>query len=433
MTMAETKVSMQQRLKVIAGFSLENTGPGTPAGKYLRCFWQPVYHCSDLKPGRPVPLRIMSEDFTLYRGESGKVHLIDPRCPHRGTRLHTGRVEGDDLRCFYHGWKFGPDGQCLEQPAEESFFAKNVCIRSWPTREYLGLIFAYLGEGEPAELPTYATFENFRGLVEIDSYLRECNYFQNVENSLDMSHVGFVHGDNRASFNGIGLGRALDAKESDWGVTYTFRRPDGRQRVQQFGMPSVFYMTALPTEAEVEWQESLFWWVPIDDERHMQFSLHRLPLEGEAAARFKARRAERRSRIDLAHQDLCAAILAGTLNLLDVDRNRVDLVRLQDDIAQVGQGVFAGENPEKLGRADVGVSAIRRLWRREVTAMVEGQPLKVWRRPAELVPGAWRLGEEGEAALATMNDGAHAEIVDVRPFVEVDYQLRGLHGAARRA
>lgn len=428
--MAESKVSTQQRLKVVAGASVENTGPATPAGRYLRRFWQPVYHSVDLQPGRPVPLRIMSEDFTLYRGEGGAVHLVEARCPHRGTRLSTGRVEGEDLRCFYHGWKFRADGQCIEQPAEESFFASNVCIRTWPTQEYLGLVFAYLGEGAPPELPQYPTFERFRGLVEIDSYLRECNYFQNVENALDMSHVGFVHGDNRAAFSGIGLGRALEAEESDWGVSYTFRRADGRKRVQQFGMPNVFYMTALPTEADAEWQESLFWWVPIDDERHMQFSLHRLPLEGEAARRFRERRLARRSQIDLAHQEVCAAILAGTASLQDVERSRVDLVRLQDDIAQVGQGTFASHNAEKLGRADVGVMAIRRLWRRELTAMVEGQALKDWRRPPNLVPRAWRLAEEGDAALATLHDDARAEIVDIRPFVEVDYQLKRLHGAA---
>jgi len=346
--MAESKVSAQQRLKVVAGASFEQTGPGTPAGKYLRRFWQPVYHSVDLKPGRPVSLRIMGEDFTLYRGESGgsggAVHLVAPRCPHRGTRLAAGRVEGEDLRCFYHGWKFRADGQCIEQPAEESFFAKNVCIRTWPVREYLGLVFAYLGEGAPPELPQYPAFEHFDGLVEIDSYLRECNYFQNVENSLDMSHVGFVHGDNVASFAGIGLGRALEAEESDWGVSYTFRRPDGRSRVQQFGMPNAFYLTALPTESDAGWQESLFWWVPIDDERHVQFTVHRLPLSGDAAKRFSERRAARRAQVDLAHQELAAQILAGTLHLQDVDAKRVDLVRLQDDIAQVGQGIFASHN-----------------------------------------------------------------------------------------
>jgi 5,5'-dehydrodivanillate O-demethylase oxygenase subunit len=212
-------------------------------------------------------------------------------------------------------------------------------------------------------------------------------------------------------------------------VSYSFARPDGRRRVQQFGMPNVFYMTALPTEADVEWQESLFWWVPIDDERHMQFSLHRVPLQGEAAEQFKARRAAQRSSIDLAHQQLCAEILAGRMSLRDVDRKRVDLVRLQDDIAQVGQGIFAGRNPERLGRGDVGVTAIRRLWQRELSALLEGQALKDRKRPLDLVPRAWRtLADDGEAALAVMDEQACAQIIDIRPYVEVRYQLDRLHG-----
>lgn len=431
--MSEAKV-VHQPLKMLGKYSCENTAPHTPAGKYLRRFWQPVYHCVDLLPARPVPLRIMGEDFTLYRGESGGITLMEARCPHRGTRLHTGWVEGESLRCFYHGWKYGPDGQCVEQPAEESAFKDKVRVRTWPTREYLGLVFAYLGEGEPPAFPTFPTFERFNGLVEVDSYARECNYFQNVENALDMSHVGFVHGDNRASFSGIGLGRKLEATESEWGVSYAFERPDGRRRVQQFGMPNVFYMTALPTESDIDWQESLFWWVPVDDERHIQFSVHRVPVAGEAAERFKARRIERRSKIDTAHQDVCTEILEGRMRLQDVDRERVDLVRLQDDIAQVGQGVFASEQPERLGRADVGVAAIRKLWRREVRALMDGGPLKNWQRPVELVPRAWAtLAEQGDAALATTEDNAVAEVIDVRPYVEQEYQLACLHGGKRNA
>ena len=108
-------------------------------------------------------------------------------------------------------------------------------------REYLGLVFAFLGEGAPPEFPLHPEFEHFDGMVEIDSYSRDCNYFQNLENALDMSHIGFVHADNTAVFKGVGLGRALDAEESDWGVTYGFTRPDGQRRVQQFGMPNIFY------------------------------------------------------------------------------------------------------------------------------------------------------------------------------------------------
>ena len=404
------------------------TGPGTPAGRYLRQFWQPVYHSVDLKPGRPVTIRIMSQDFTLYRGESGAAHLVDARCPHRGTQLSSGWIEGDDLRCFYHGWKFSSDGACIEQPAEENSFCHKVSIQSYPVREYLGLVFAFLGTGTPIEFPLHPEFEKFDGVVEIDSYSRDCNYFQNLENALDMSHIGFVHADNVAVFKGVGLGRALDAEESAWGVTYGFTRPDGQRRVQQFGMPNIFYMTALPTDPDIGWQESMFWWVPIDDTRHMQFSVHRVPAQGEVAARIHARRQARRSEIEIPHQQLALDILEGRAAMHDVDKKKVDLVRLQDDVAQVGQGLIADRDGERLGRADVGVIAIRRLWARELALFMEGRPTKHWQRDGQLVPRAWglagnpaRIGGEGAGGNKV------AEVVDIRPYVEIDVQLKALH------
>ena len=139
------------------------TAPDTPAGQYLRKFWQPVYHSVDLLAGRPVPLQILNESFTLYRGSSGQVFIIDHRCPHRGLQLSTGWVEGDDLRCFYHGWKFAGDGKCIEQPVEANAFCDKVKLRSYPTREYLGLIFGYFGEGEPPPFSLYPQFEHFDG------------------------------------------------------------------------------------------------------------------------------------------------------------------------------------------------------------------------------------------------------------------------------
>lgn len=410
---------------------LLETGPGTQAGRFLRAFWQPVYHGVDLATGRTAQLRIMGEDFVLYRGEGGAPHLIEPYCPHRGTLLSTGWVEGDCLRCFYHGWMFDGAGQCVEQPAEDSEFAHKVRIRSYPVKEYLGLIFAFLGEGEPPDFPRYPEFENFDGLLEIDSYSRDCNYFQNLENALDMSHVGFVHGDNRASFSGIGRGRDLAAAESDWGVTYSFTRADGQKRVQQFGMPNIFYMSALPTDPDIGWQESLFWWVPVHDTQHMQFSLHRVPVGGAAAARIKTRRQKRRKEIDLAHQDVCRDVLAGRVRIQDLDPNRVDLVRLQDDVAQLGQGVVARRDRERLGRADVGVIEIRKLWRREVDAMESGGSLKKWSRPAGLRPRVWALSDDAGAS-GVGADGTKvsttAETVDVRPHIEIARQLDLLHG-----
>jgi len=410
------------------------TGPDTPAGRYLRRFWQPVYHSGDLVANRPVPLRIMSQGYTLYRGASGRATLMDERCPHRGAQLSAGWVEGDDLRCFYHGWKFAGSGQCIEQPAENSAaFASKIGLRSYPVREYLGLVFAYLGEGEPPEFPLYPEFDSFDGLVEVDSYARHCNYFQNLENALDMSHVGFVHGDNQVAYHRIGSGDGSRAEESAWGVKYSFTRTDGKQRIQQFGMPNIFYMLALPTDEEIGWQESLFWWVPIDDELHMQFSLHRVPARDEAARRIRERRQQRRTEIDLAHQDVCEQILNGRLRLQDVDSRRVDLVRLQDDIAQLAQGRRADRSSEHLGSADIGVAAVRRLWRREVGRLSRSEPLKDWQRTDDLIPAAWGLVGAAPHKFG-LEEGAagQLEVVDVRPYVEIDRQLDALHGAATR-
>ena len=132
----------------------------------------------------------MSEGCPRYRGESGLAHGVAFRCEHGGTQLSFGWVEHDNLRCFYHGWMYGPEGQCVEKPAEPEPFAQKVKIKSYPTEEYLGLIFAFLGEGDSPPLPRYPQYEQ-GGLVLNQKYLRGCNYFQNLEN--DPVHGAFVH------------------------------------------------------------------------------------------------------------------------------------------------------------------------------------------------------------------------------------------------
>jgi len=125
-----------------------HTGPGTLAGRYLRMFWQPVYRVKDLAPRQAVPVKLMGEGFTLFRGEGGTPYLVDFHCAHRGTQLSTGWVEGESIRCRYHGWRYDGTGQCLEQPGEDAASASKVKIHSYPTQEYLGLIFVFIGEGD---------------------------------------------------------------------------------------------------------------------------------------------------------------------------------------------------------------------------------------------------------------------------------------------
>src|SRR3954453_5550309 len=180
-----------------------HVGPGTLTGRYLRRFWQPVYEAAALPRGHAKPLRIVGEDFTLYRGEDGTPHVVAHRCAHRGTQLSTGWVEGDCIRCFYPGWKYDGAGQCVEQPAEDASFAARVRIASYPTREYLGFIFAYLGDAERDDtgafrappFPRYPMFEGAGVLEASNLYTRACSFFQNLENGIDEVHIPFVHRD----------------------------------------------------------------------------------------------------------------------------------------------------------------------------------------------------------------------------------------------
>ena len=192
------------------------TAPDTIMGRYMRLFWQPVFVGRDLPAGRAKPLRIMNEDFAIYRGENGVAQILAPRCAHRCTQLSTGWVEGNALRCFYHGWKYDPSGQCVEAPAEREGFADNVRIRSYPTQEYLGLIFAFLGDGDAPPFPHYPVFDK-EGVVTVSSYVRDCNCYNNLESNMDSLHTAFVH--RNSAFTTAGLNWALpeiSGEETDY-------------------------------------------------------------------------------------------------------------------------------------------------------------------------------------------------------------------------
>jgi 5,5'-dehydrodivanillate O-demethylase len=320
----------------------------------------------------------MNVEYALYRGEEGRPHLLDARCPHRGMKLAPGWIEGDTIRCFYHGWKYNSVGQCIEQPAEPKPFADKVKIRSYPCEDYLGLVFAYLGEGTPPPLPRYPEFEKVDGVLEWDSYLRRCNYFNNLENAADLTHSGFVHRGNPGSFDGFTSSPRMDAEESCWGVTVYARWPD-QVRVSQIGMPNIFHHKAQPTDFSLApYREFLAWWVPIDDESHIQFSVAAVRLPSEKAQQYQERAKARLEKRRFSNVELAERVLSGDLELESIDRDSTDFLRLQDDIAQVGQGRIADHENELLGQSDKAVVTLRRTWARELRAFDASKPLKQW-------------------------------------------------------
>ena len=266
---------------------LMRTGPGTAMGSLIRQYWIPVVQSRELEPGGRVKrVMLLGERLVAFRGKSGRPGLIGEFCPHRLASLYFGRVEESGMRCVYHGWKFGLDGQCLEMPSEppESGFAAKVRHTAYPCEERGGVIWAYMGPSSPP--PPLHDLE-FTLLPEpnvfISKRVQDCNWFQAMEGGIDSSHISFLHapidhrdsevtrGIDRASF---GVGAAVETgdraprfevADTDYGVAIGARRtqPDGQWywRITQFLMP--FY-TMPPTDVDEKIVQSHIW-VPMDD------------------------------------------------------------------------------------------------------------------------------------------------------------------------
>jgi len=350
---------------------LYRTGPGTKAGRYMRTFWHPVYVAENLKPGWAKPLRIMGEDFTLYRGESGTPHLVGFRCAHRDAQLSVGWVEEDCIRCRFHGWKYDPSGQCVEQPAEKKPFAENVRIPSFAAEEYLGLIFAYVGEGVPPQLPRYADFEGAKLWVE--TYVRPCNFFNNLEN--EPFHIPFTHRESQQY-----LKRPIEIpevfpEESDWGVLTTSKYPSGRVHISHHGMPNVLCFK----EGD---RDHLAWRVPIDDNTHASFQVDaQHVMEGERGRLYQERHAARTHKVDQLNE-LARAVLRGDIRIPEIE-DKSNIHWIQDYVIQVGQSPI-DERRECLGDTDEIIILQRKLWEREIKALAEGKPIKQWSRTQRL-------------------------------------------------
>jgi 5,5'-dehydrodivanillate O-demethylase len=379
------------------------TGPGTLGGRLMRSFWQPIALSDALEPGQALPVKVMGEEFTVYRGEAGTVHVVAGRCAHRNTQLSLGWVEGDCIRCFYHGWKYDAGGQCVEQAAEAPGFAAKVRIPSYPAEEYLGLVFAYLGEGEPPPLPRYPEFES-GCVVDAVTLNVPYNFFQNMENSVDTLHLSWVHrksnfySDSRLADYKEGekstgtMGDKIvefTAEETEYGFVFRDIFDDGSVRISHFEMPNTLHIKVWPVDAESGWRDFLAWKVPSDDESYHNFNLTIAHVEGEAADRYRAHPQNPRNSGRGAQwaeiKRLGDEILAGRLRLRPEDVGELaKSVNLQDYVAQRGQGVIVDRVHERLGQSDKIVILLRKLWSREMGKLASGEPLKPWRWPGHL-------------------------------------------------
>ena len=360
---------------------LTETTRGTPMGTLLRRFWQPIAVADDLAAGAARGVRVMGEDLTLYRGASGTPHLVGGRCAHRCTLLHTGWVEGEHIRCMYHGWRYDGAGQCVEQPAEKRGRPDLVRIVSYPVHDYAGLIFAYLGEG-PApefELPRKDVLESAERRLFVQEQVWDCNWFQQVENSLDATHVSFVHVWGKVSRFGEEITTAipdLAYEETSAGIRQIATRSKTNVRISDWTFPNNNHVVAPGPQRGDPWLDTCVWAVPIDDGRTLRFTVNAVPRADDETDRRNAEdRGERFNPAD--HYD--ALFNRHTLP----EMGAAQLIAAQDYVAVRGQGVIFDRSQEWLGQTDAGIVLLRRLFLRELAAIRGGGAAKRWSKLAE--------------------------------------------------
>lgn len=174
------------------------TSKGTPMGDYLRRYWYPIASSCEFEDKHAKPIRIMSEDLTLFKDLSGNYGLVDRLCPHRLADLSFGIPEENGIRCFYHGWHFNRDGSIAELPFDDHVNPDNKIreqckLKSYPVKECAGLLFAYLGPAPAPELPVWEPFTWKHGIIEITTFDASCNWIQGLVNAYDPAHFVWTH------------------------------------------------------------------------------------------------------------------------------------------------------------------------------------------------------------------------------------------------
>lgn len=357
---------------------LTRVGPGTPMGELLRRYWWPVA-THDMATRVPVKRRLLGEDLVLFRDGSGTVGLLAEQCPHRRAALWLGCTEEEGLRCGYHGWRFSATGECLEQPGEpaDSTFKNRIRATAYPVQELGGLVFAYLGPLPAPELPRYDLFVWDDAWRDIGHAELPCNFVQIMENSVDPYHVEWLHGRYGSFLRELGGAAAplpVVTKKHVKVAFEVFEHGILKRRVLEghteededwkVGHPLVFpHMLRVGAAGLATFQIR----VPIDDENtwHVWYQTYRP--DGGAPPQ--------------------SSIPVYEIPLVDERGEYLrDYVDGQDIVAWITQGRISDRTKEHLGRSDLGVIMLRKLYAEQMDAVARGEdPMCTYRTPHDVI------------------------------------------------
>ena len=190
-------------------------------------YWYPLAWGDDLKPGKALGRHFAGQPIALIRGKGGQVFALEDRCAHRQVPLHLGVVEGEEIKCHYHGWAYDKTGKCVDVPYLGKDRLPNG-VKSYPCREIDGLVFVFPGAPALAEARAPATLGSFQRKDYKTRRLNRkvaCHYTFMHENLFDMNHQ-FMHRAQMGSIKARCLGKSHGEHWAE--VEYTFSRTAGK-------------------------------------------------------------------------------------------------------------------------------------------------------------------------------------------------------------
>jgi 5,5'-dehydrodivanillate O-demethylase len=350
---------------------LTRVGPGTPMGNLMRRYWQPIAAAVELEKAWTRRVRLLGENLVLFRDRQGRRGLIAEQCPHRRASFAHGIPTEDGIRCPYHGWEFSAAGKCLSQPNEPDncAFREKVTTPAYPVEELGGLLFAYLGPEPRPLLPRFDGFVAEGAIRMMGRALLPINWLQIMENSVDPIHTEWLHGHQyefQKEQEGVKVAistrhEKIDFREFEFGIT-KHRLLAGHSEDSddwRIGHPIVFpNMLAVGNGDETSRYYSFQIRVPVDDEHtmHLWYNAYIPPREAVVPAHLL----ERLHVYDVPFKDENGDFI-------------VDNIDGQDMMAWISQGPVADRTRENLGASDKGVAIYRRVLRRELKKMQDGE------------------------------------------------------------
>ncbi|MBV9826508.1 MAG: Rieske 2Fe-2S domain-containing protein [Alphaproteobacteria bacterium] len=256
-------------------------------GEMMRQYWMPAAKSSEVEAdGAPMRLMLLGEQLIAFRDTSGRVGVMDHRCPHRCASLFLGRNEENGIRCIYHGWKYDADGNCVDTPnlAGNPGFKNRIKAKAYKVVERNGLIWVYMGNRKVAPpLPEIEATLLPESDVTITFIQRECNWLQALEGDIDTSHFGFLHAgaiepevvadDSLFRFTVQNRAPEYHVTDTPAGTMYAaYREADPAHTYWRFANFMMPFWTQTPQGKFTEHLHNRAW-VPMDDHHTMFVSL----------------------------------------------------------------------------------------------------------------------------------------------------------------